>query len=555
MHRSLRPPRGAKGLALLGLAVLALAGCGGGDGQEPEAAARPLQGAVIADEPRAALVGRDVLLRGGSAADAAVATYFTMAVTLPSVATLGGGGICLAYDGTLNRAEVVDFVAQPPRSRGIAAVPGNARGMFALQAKYGRLRWEQVLAPAEGLARFGVDTSRALAQDIALGWGALSQSAVGFRIFGKPPPDFEQRVAQAARDPRAAQALRAAFRPLGEGDRLIQEDLASFISLLRRNGGLDMNDGEAARLYATGTARVQAPLTAADLSSAQPQFQPALAISAGEATIYAPPPPSAAGVMIAQIVALAAPQWRNLSASERASLLAQASLLAHWDRERWQQPDFGSRMPGQQLVAAAHVGELAAMLRLGGRVAPQSLSPAVRPRPLNPGVGKILVVDRAGNAVACAVSANGLFGLARVAPGTGVVIAAASTPADNGMQWLAPMLVGRRSGVLGGAIGGGGAATPTVTSQVLLDAMVGRSGLDEAIAAPRMNYTGAPDVAGVEEGASDLAAALRSAGYPVQSFPPFGRVMGFGCPDGIGRAERCRFASDPREPGMAITAN
>jgi gamma-glutamyltranspeptidase len=136
-----------------------------------------------------------------------------------------------------------------------------------------------------------------------------------------------------------------------------------------------------------------------------------------------------------------------------------------------------------------------------------------------------------------------------------VVIAAASTANDNGMQWLAPVLVARRNGVLGGVVGGGGPVTPTVVSQVLLAAMIERRPLAEAIAAPRMNYTGAPDQAGVEQGATEIADALRGAGYPIQSFPPFGKAIGFSCPDGVAAPGSCRFANDPRESGMAITAN
>ncbi len=45
--------------------------------------------AVAADESQAAEVGRDILRGGGNATDAAVAMYFTMAVTMPSAAGLG----------------------------------------------------------------------------------------------------------------------------------------------------------------------------------------------------------------------------------------------------------------------------------------------------------------------------------------------------------------------------------------------------------------------------------------------------------------------------------
>ncbi|CAN0574953.1 unnamed protein product [Laminaria digitata] len=106
-------------------------------------------GGVVSDEPRSALIGRDILSAGGNAVDAAVATYFALSVTYPGAATLGGGGMCVVYRGQDETVEAIDFRPALFASGNRAVmIPGAVRGMFALHARYGRLKWEALLLPA-----------------------------------------------------------------------------------------------------------------------------------------------------------------------------------------------------------------------------------------------------------------------------------------------------------------------------------------------------------------------------------------------------------------------
>lgn len=149
---------GAAGLLLLGLAGCSVFGLG-----EKQNAVLNASGFVVGDEPLAVQAGASMLAQGGSAADAAAATYFALSATYPVAAGLGGGGVCVARDSASQRSESLSFLSRDPGSGGAFGVPGNVRGFAALHQRFGRLPWQRVVAPGEGLAATGYPISQALA--------------------------------------------------------------------------------------------------------------------------------------------------------------------------------------------------------------------------------------------------------------------------------------------------------------------------------------------------------------------------------------------------------
>ncbi len=118
---------------------------------------------VVGDEPFAVRAGAALLSQGGSAVDAVTATYFTLAVTYPAAAGLGGGGICIVHDAATGQNEEFDFLARDAGAGGSFAIPGNVRGFALMQSIYGTVPWQRDVSPGEGYAAAGFPISRALA--------------------------------------------------------------------------------------------------------------------------------------------------------------------------------------------------------------------------------------------------------------------------------------------------------------------------------------------------------------------------------------------------------
>ena len=390
-------------------------------GSSPAGDAQRLEGfigAAVADEPRAALAAREVLALGGNAADAAVALAFTLAVTLPSRAGLGGGGACLAYNpsrdgpGRGNPEAVVFTPVAPTVSSGPtdrpAALPMLARGLFALHARYGTRPFESLVVPAEQLARFGVPVSRALLQDLAVVAGPLTQ------------------------DPNARAVFAPGGRLLAEGGTLTQPDLGATLAALRTAGVGDLYQGALARKLEDGSRLAGGGITVSDLRGALPRTGAPLVVRAGR--------------------------------------------------------DSAAFLPGEggQLAAAA----FGVLQENPGNI--QGAQAAASRGGTLPASTGFAVLDRNGNSVVCALTMNNLFGTGRIAPGTGILLAASPrvTPQlSAALVWNANVR-GFRAGVAasgqeGAALGAAVALNNALRSNAALPVPVPDPGRANVIACAR----------------------------------------------------------------------
>lgn len=146
--------------------------------------------AVAAGHPATAEAGAAALAAGGNAADAAVAAMAAACVAETVMTGLLGGGHAVYWDAASARAWHLDCFCTVPSRTGLelvelavpfgeelvhyavgpasCAVPGLPDGLGALHERFGSLPWAEVLAPAEELARRGVEFPPAHAACLAM---------------------------------------------------------------------------------------------------------------------------------------------------------------------------------------------------------------------------------------------------------------------------------------------------------------------------------------------------------------------------------------------------
>ncbi len=364
-------------------------------------------GFVAADEPVAAAIGANILKDGGTAADAAVATYFAMAVTYPSGTGLGGGGICLYADKASRTTTTIEFMPAPTVEGGLVQnpVPGSVAGMDALHQLAGAMPWATLLAPAEVMARNGYKASRARARATA----AL-------------PPAFRGRAEL------DSLTKTANGQKIEEESRLIDPMMAETLLQLRSRGAADFYVGKLASRIVNEASRNGIKITLEDLKNYLPAVSGSDVFNMPDGRVVVPRTSSSARRLLQAIVEL--PEFRR-----KARGLSPAGRA-----------DFARAIEKQ------------ARLELGfGNV----------PEDARTGSATFVTTDRMGNTASCAFTTYGALGSGIMAGDMGFTFASpiASPAGVAARLGLMPIMVLDRSGVeIGAAAAGGPGAVSTLAA-------------------------------------------------------------------------------------------
>lgn len=326
--------------------------------------------AVAAPHADAARAGAEVLARGGSAVDAAIAMNAVLCVAYPHMAGLGGDGFWLVREArgrvaAINasgpaaalatreayRAEHPDGI--PTRGRRAAlTVPGAVDGWRLAHERWGRLSWPELFGPAIALARDGFPV----------------------------PPSLARYVVRDAADLYAHPAAGALFAGLLPGQPLVQPYLArSFEVLGRRGARAGFYEGPLGAEIGRSLEAAGSPLRLDDLAAYHAEWiAPLRADYRGYELLELPP--NTQGFAAIQILRLLEGYDLVAMGDESADYVhavVEATRLAFADRDAWLADPACVTAPLDRLTSRAYAAERRLLMDPTCAMRPDRVEPGI----------------------------------------------------------------------------------------------------------------------------------------------------------------------------------
>ena len=366
--------------------------------------ARGRNGVVATGHDLASEAALDVLRAGGNAVDAAVAAALVLAVVCPYACSLGGDLYALVYEPKSGAVAGLNATGRSPhaatRERFVSGIPGNG----ALSATVpGLLR-----GAADLLARFGTrDLAALLAPSIRL-------AEEGFEVHRQLAANTADRAELLAKDPSARALFLPRGKPLAEGARFAQPDLALILRTVAAEGVEPFYGGEIVALMVASSAKVGGLFTATDFAEHASLWQAPIAAPFCGHEVLTMPPNSYGATLLFQLL--------ELEAADIASIEPQSAdfVLRGHEARRSAYRRAAAMIADPSLVEDKLRDSLAAAI--GNADRRETRASAMPPEARDRCTTCATVIDREGMAISLIESVSAPYGAGVVLEGTGILL-------------------------------------------------------------------------------------------------------------------------------------
>jgi gamma-glutamyltranspeptidase/glutathione hydrolase len=540
-------------------------------GARTSRSAEPL---VVAANPLAAQAGLDVLKRGGSAVDAAIAVQAMLSLVEPQSSGIGGGAFMTYYDGRTGKVSVLDGREVAPAqatstmflgadgsplsfdeavlSGRATGVPGAVRMLAVAHEERGKLPWRSLFGDAEKAAREGFIVSARLARLVHADY-AENHAPDVVTYFSQGPGG---RLVEA-------------------GDRLTNVAYADFLMRLAGQGPSALYLGSTAAKIVQRVREGSLPgsMTMADLANYRPAKREALC-RPYRVYVMCVPPPESSGVGLIQlmkILELTDIAQRGPNDPQSWYLFAEASRIMYADRDLYvgDVPD----VPVEGLLDPAYVASRAQLIGPTAGLPPVAGVPAGAKFAANDttyeptGTSHFIIRDADGNVVSMTTTVESIFGSGRMVDGfflnnqmtdfafkpvddQGRAAANAVAPGKRPRSSMTPTILLTPDGKFAGAIGSaGGNSIIAYVAKSLVAAIDWNMPMQDALAAPNLVARGAAFQGEVTKFSPEILDGLRRRGIDLKP----GQGEDSGLTGVLIRNGKIDGGADPRREGVVLT--
>lgn len=373
------------------------------------------QGIVATSQTLASQTGAQILSRGGSAIDAAIAANAVLAVTEPMMNGLGGDLFVLYRDATSGTLTGLNGSGAAPQAlspaflakqgvktmpqQGIhsVTVPGAVEGWAQMHHRFGKLPWKDLFQDAIAYAENGFPVTEAIAED----WNDAGN------------------LKRVHSNPEAVRVFLPNGKPLREGEVFRNPGMARALRLVAEQGPDAFYKGEIASAILKTSEHLGGTMTAADLASVSVEWVKPVSIDYRGWRVYELPPNTQgmAALEMLNIMETSPASPLGFASPEEMHKRIEAMKLAYADVRRYDADPRTYHAPVEQLLSKSYAHQRAALIDPA-----RAHCDVPAGQPVGGDTTYLTVVDRSGNIASWIQSIYSEFGSGVAVEGMGFIL-------------------------------------------------------------------------------------------------------------------------------------